>query len=761
MKKIICLMFIFLATFIIVSKSSAGNVVDDEIGSYTDSDYMYGKYSSYTIYDYLESYLSAKEYMHHTANDNDQYLKLNSFIDNSSTISKNKLWCSNLQYYGRSIYDDYVYEVIADDPIVNIIPKKYFMFENTTAYLGNEYGFYIQTSKTDYVNNGKFYQGEHYGESHSMYVSKVFLYDIDKKIESKTNIHLKFIPLVSFEFVCIKANSYYSDSTSYEFFSKNNNVVMPSCFRIPFNLIGNLNYSFRNVLFTSELIGNTEKNDNDLYQNDENVPFIAKIECKKSGIVTNDIKNVNDDKVKFSDYLDIIKICYKCYSCLIDSNSYLIQTVKNSGELLYDEYNDEKKFNKLDYKEQYAPSEIITTFSLELVNSYKYQLEYYKTPIRANVSRDFYSEDYYLSCNGIKCDGESYGYIDYCVLIGNIDNENGTNLRNSILYDLYDEYGNKLDFTSLNCTIESNLYEKEFIDTSMEECLTTPNTNDLIFSFYIKNSGTYNIELSNNLVVKALYTENECLTQRKKTQIKYVGYNNGNKLSMYCYGKTIYKMKLKGDSKIGNIKISLDQEYPYTISTKLTGKQEYVVQPKENGLYRFGTDGNLDTIISVFEKKYNGYDLIGYADDYEYDDGDVDYNASLSISLEKGKEYKIVIEIYGEDNITDYQYNAQFYIASNSILDSVKFYVNQNDCHSFYYCSKSDSSMYIYTTGDVDTKLELYLGETLIDENDDTEISDDDIDYNAHLLISADRNATYKIVVKSYNEGVVTLCVNQ
>mgnify|MGYP004467697601 FL=1 len=249
--------------------------------------------------------------------------------------------------------------------------------------------------------------------------------------------------------------------------------------------------------------------------------------------------------------------------------------------------------------------------------------------------------------------------------------------------------------------------------------------------------------------------------KEKKTQIKYVGYKNGNKVSMYCYGNTVYKMKLKGDSKIGNIKISLDQEYPYTISTKLTGKQEYVVQPKENGSYRFGTDGDLDTIISVFEKKYNGYDLIGYADDYEYDDGNVDYNASLSISLEKGKEYKIVIEIYGEDNITDYQYNAQFYMASNSILDSVKFYVNQNDCHSFYYCSKSDSSMYIYTTGDVDTKLELYLGETLIDENDDTEISDDDIDYNAHLLISADRNATYKIVVKSYNEGMVALCVIQ
>ena len=40
-------------------------------------------------------------------------------------------------------------------------------------------------------------------------------------------------------------------------------------------------------------------------------------------------------------------------------------------------------------------------------------------------------------------------------------------------------------------------------------------------------------------------------------------------------------------------------------------------------------------------------------------------------------------------------------------------------------------------------------------------VVDDDIDYNAHLLISADRNATYKIVLKTYSEGVVTLCVNQ
>ena len=56
---------------------------------------------------------------------------------------------------------------------------------------------------------------------------------------------------------------------------------------------------------------------------------------------------------------------------------------------------------------------------------------------------------------------------------------------------------------------------------------------------------------------------------------------------------------------------------------------------------------------------------------FRSDDGDVDYNASLSISLEKGKEYKIVIEIYGEDNITDYQYNAQFYIASNSIMKMI------------------------------------------------------------------------------------------
>lgn len=91
MKKIICLMFICLTTFIIVSKSSAGNVVDDEIGSYTDSDYMYGKYSSYTIYDYLESYLSAKEFMSHNFNGNVEYVGLNGLIDNYTEVIKNNL----------------------------------------------------------------------------------------------------------------------------------------------------------------------------------------------------------------------------------------------------------------------------------------------------------------------------------------------------------------------------------------------------------------------------------------------------------------------------------------------------------------------------------------------------------------------------------------------------------------------------------------------------------------------------------------------
>ena len=770
MKKIICLMFIFLATFIIISKSSAGNVVDDEIGSYTDSDYMYGKYSSYTIYDYLESYLSAKKFMSHNSNGNVEYVGLNSLIDNYTEVIKNNLWGSNIKYYGFSKSEDYVYEIIADDPIVSIIPKKYFMYENTTSYLGNEYGFYIQTSKVDYINNGKFYQGDHYGESHDMYVSKIFLYDIDNGIESRTNLHLKFIPLVSFEFVCIESNSHYSDSASYEFFSHKNNIVMPSCFRMPFNMVGNLNYSFKNVVFSSELKGNTKKMDNDMYQDDKNTPIMAKIECFRQGVMTTEINNKKDESVKIGDYLDIFKMCYTYYSCLMNSNYYLIEMVKNSGKLLFSEY----KANKFEYdNDKPCETEKVTTFSFELVNSYKYQLEDYKAPIRANISSDFYSENKYLSCNGKKIDDKSYGYLDYNITIGNIDNDDCTNFKCSVLYDLFDEQGNKLNFFPLNCSLEKNLYTKELTDTFMNVNVATSNTNEFIFTFAVKVSGTYNILLSNNLAVKALFTENENYHYVKykekneeakqvvKSKIKYVGYKRNSKAAIYCFGNTIYKIKLAGDSKIGNIKISLDKEYPYEMSTKLTGRQEYIINPSENGLYKFYTDGNLDTIISIFEKQSNGYLMIGYADDYEYDDGDVDYNASLSISLEKGKEYKIVIEIYGEDNITDYQYNAQFYIASNSILDSVKFYVNQNDCHSFYYCSKSDSSMYIYTTGDVDTKLELYLGETLIDENDDTEISDDDIDYNAHLLISADRNATYKIVLKTYSEGVVTLCVNQ
>lgn len=770
MKKIICLMFICLTTFIIVSKSSAGNVVDDEIGSYTDSDYMYEKYSSYTIYDYLESYLSAKEFMSHNYNGNDEYVGLNGLIDNYTEVIKNNLWGSNIKYYGRSVYDDYVYEVIADDPIVNIIPKKYFMFENTTAYLGNEYGFYIQTSKTDYVNNGKFYQGEHYGESHSMYVSKIFLYDIDNRIESRTNLHLKFIPLVSFEFVCIESNSHYSDSTAYEFFSHKNNIVMPSCFRMPFNMVGNLNYSFKNVVFSSELKGNTKKMDNDMYQDDKNTPIMAKIECFRQGLMTTEINNKKDESVKIGDYLDIFKMCYTYYSCLMNSNYYLIEMVKNSGKLLFSEY----KVNKFKYdNDKPCETENVTTFSVELVNSYKYQLEDYKAPIRANISSDFYSENKYLSCNGKKIDDKSYGYLDYNITIGNIDNDDCTNFKCSVLYDLFDEQGNKLNFFPLNCSLEKNLYTKELTDTFMNVNVATSNTNEFIFTFAVKVSGTYNISLSNNLAVKALFTENENYHYVKykgkeekpkqvvKSKIKYVGYKRNSKAAIYCFGNTIYKIKLAGDSKIGNIKISLDKEYPYEMSTKLTGRQEYIINPSENGLYKFSTDGNLDTIISIFEKQSNGYLMIGYADDYEYDDENVDYNASIYIQLEKEKEYKIVIEINDENDMTDYNYISSFYMASNSILDNVKFNANQDDCQNFYYNSKSNSSIYVYTTGNVDTKLEVYLGEVLIDENDDTEISEDDIDYNAHLYVDAEKYTTYKIVLKTYSEGVVTLCVNQ
>ncbi|MBS1477005.1 MAG: hypothetical protein HP024_03550 [Acholeplasmatales bacterium] len=120
-----------------------------------------------------------------------------------------------------------------------------------------------------------------------------------------------------------------------------------------------------------------------------------------------------------------------------------------------------------------------------------------------------------------------------------------------------------------------------------------------------------------------------------------------------------------------------------------------------------------------------------------------------------------MIEINDENDMTDYNYISSFYMASNSILDNVKFNASQDDCQNFYYNSKSNSSIYVYTTGNVDTKLEVYLGKVLIDENDDTEISEDDIDYNAHLCVDAEKYTTYKIVLKTYSEGVVTLCVNQ
>ncbi len=102
------------------------------------------------------------------------------------------------------------YTIKGDDPIIEIIPRNYFEQEGTQLYIGNEYGFFIETTKEKYYYfpNPSSPSGE-LKESKNMR-STIIVFDIDNKVDLKENIDqaiFKVEVLFQLQFVLVKSES--------------------------------------------------------------------------------------------------------------------------------------------------------------------------------------------------------------------------------------------------------------------------------------------------------------------------------------------------------------------------------------------------------------------------------------------------------------------------------------------------------------------------------------------------------------------------
>jgi hypothetical protein len=182
-----------------------------------------------------------------------------------------------------------------------------------------------------------------------------------------------------------------------------------------------------------------------------------------------------------------------------------------------------------------------------------------------------------------------------------------------------------------------------------------------------------------------------------------------------------------------------------------------------------GTESDIDTVIAVYGPNSASESFA------ENDDGGEDYNAKVMAQFEDPGIYYIKITSYGNESgsytffITPITVNLDPDEPNNeksqaksldiaSLPKTFSLISGRNGADNDWYILRFPSFQYreneglvIYTTGDCDTLMKLYLGDELIAENDDG-----GEDYNAKITFVPQRQrggTNYYLLVRGYDEG--------
>jgi hypothetical protein len=182
-------------------------------------------------------------------------------------------------------------------------------------------------------------------------------------------------------------------------------------------------------------------------------------------------------------------------------------------------------------------------------------------------------------------------------------------------------------------------------------------------------------------------------------------------------------------------------------------------------MIRISTEGDLDTRLSLYGPNSESNEI------GSDDDGGSDYNAQISVYLEDPGTYYIQVTPYDEDTTGSYvlvletvslrgdplepnnRRDQAKNIGVSRLPQTLSLFPSDDsdwfkiDLGSFQY--RTGEVLSFYTSGETDTCMELYQGDTLLLENDDGAE-----DYNAKITFNPERGRDYYLKIWGYDGAV-------
>ena len=351
---------------------------------------------------------------------------------------------------------------------------------------------------------------------------------------------------------------------------------------------------------------------------------------------------------------------------------------------------------------------------------------YYKFTVASEGTYIIATSKYNTSCDTYLqlYDGE---FADESTLIEYDDNssgayaiietalEPGTYYVRVSTYDYLINASNKKAKCRLTIT---NMSDESTEDTTPEIEITYPSSGDVIRAYdgdKVKISGTIS-NVSGVTVKVNNVSDSNVKTYGSRFECYYTPSENDT-YSIVATGKSMYGSGSVTDRVSVTIIVNDDGDEFTTATSLALGTDRvasidyekdvdcFIVSPRKSGWYSISTQGETDTIISVYNSNYA---LLGYNDDNRIEESDV--NADVPLYLSKNKIYYIVVHAAFEDEIGEYMLCTYGLVDDNSdmreITEGISIRVSidhPGDEDTFCFTPTESGTYNIQTSGSTDT----------------------------------------------------------